>query len=60
MTAQACLRPEPAPMGLDDGPADAQPHAHAADFVGGPRLEDGQGLGRCDAGAAVQHLDDEL
>jgi len=24
------IRPEPAPMGIDDGPADRQPHPHSA------------------------------
>jgi hypothetical protein len=33
------IRPQPAPMGTDDGPADRQPHSHAGGFRGVEGIE---------------------
>src|ERR1043166_6487758 len=49
------LRPQPAPMVGDDGPADWQPHAHSAALRGVKSLENALDLVRIDAPSRIAH-----
>ena len=49
------LCPQPAPMGIDDGPADRQPHAHAAGFGGVEGLENTIEMFRIDPWPGIAH-----
>src|SRR6516162_2338375 len=47
--------PQPAPMGVDDRPADRQPHPHAAGFRGVECLENALQMRRIDARPGIAH-----
>jgi hypothetical protein len=44
------IRPQPASMGIDDGPADRQPHPHSAGLRGVESLENALEVFRINAG----------
>ena len=47
--------PQPAPVGLDDRPADRETHSHTARFCGEERVEYPINIFRVDAGSRVSH-----
>src|SRR5215468_28780 len=47
------LRPQPAPMGIDDGPADRQPHSRSAGLCRVERLENALAVLRVDARSGI-------
>ena len=49
------LCPQPAPMGIDDGPANRQPHPHAAGLRGVKCLENALEMRRIDARPGIAH-----
>jgi hypothetical protein len=52
------IRPQPPPMGIDDGPADRQPHPHAAGFRGVERFENAIDMLRIDARTGIANRDE--
>ena len=47
--------PQPAPMGIDDGPADRQPHPHSAGLRGVESLENALEMFRINARPGIAH-----
>src|SRR6476469_2267342 len=50
-----CLCPQPAPMGVDDRPANRQPHPRAAGLRGVKSIEHALEMRRIDAGPGIAH-----
>src|SRR5215469_8533922 len=53
------LCPQPAPMGVDDRPADRQPHPHAAGFRGVECLENALEMRRIDTRPGIAHCHED-
>jgi hypothetical protein len=53
-------RPQPAPVGIDDRPADRQPHTHAAGFGGEEGVEQPVRILGGDPDAAIRHTYEHL
>jgi hypothetical protein len=54
-----CVSPQPAPLGVDDGPADRQAHPHSTGLGGVKSLENALDMFRSNARPRIAHHDED-